>query len=35
MSLPYEHHNVDEISDPSYNEHNHLSKDAKTQTIMF
>jgi len=33
-SLPYEHHNMDEISDPSYNEYSHLSKDAKSELTV-
>jgi len=33
-SLPYEQHTLDEISYPSYNEHNRLSKDAKTQNLL-
>jgi len=33
-SLPYEQHTLDEISDPSYNEHNRLSKDVKIQNLL-
>jgi len=33
-SLPYEQHTLYEISDPSYNEHNRLSKDAKIQDLL-
>jgi len=33
-SLPYEHYTVDDITDPSYNEHDRLSKDAKTQSLL-
>ena len=33
-SLPHEQRTMDEVSDPSYNEHDRLSKDAKTQGLL-
>ena len=33
-SLPYENHSIDEINDPCYNEHNRISKEAKTQALL-
>ena len=33
-SLPYETQTIDEINNPSYDEHSRLSKDAKTQALL-
>ena len=33
-SLPYETQTIDEINDPSYDEHSRLSKGAKTQALL-
>ena len=33
-SLPYKNHTIDKIDDPCYNEHSHVSKDARTEALL-